>query len=464
MSSKGYKNKVNGWIYLAIEGSPRARGFAHGYALAAEIKEIFRMLDYRLMNVYGYTRAFLADVISAVYGSRIKENFPEFYHEMVGITKGVNKKGLPVVLADILLWNCYFSIESVMIKLPELVKADPELGLKYGHLFSQGHSTHVAITGIAEHCTAFMAVGSATRDGKIVCGHNTFSDYIDGQWGKVLLDIRPTTGNRIFMQTAPGCIASGTDFYVTSAGLICTETTIGGFNKFALGDPICCRIRQAMQYGSTLDECVAILRHNNGGDYACSWLLGDTRTNTILRLELGLTYTSVVKKTDGYFVGYNSPEDHRIRNLECVPGGHYDIRTHQGARRLRLMQLMDQYVGRIDVQIGKKILADHYDVYLKQENPCSRTCCGHYETDDRAFISGVGLPLPFQPRGTLDGIVCDTTMAEGMGFLARWGSSCGQPFDAPAYVKENAQWAEQEPYLKSRPTQPWTAFSVLTKN
>ena len=65
-----------------------------------------------------------------------------------------------------------------------------------------------------------------------------------------MLEIQPDKGNSIIMQTAPGCISSGTDYYVTSNGLICTETTIGGFSKFVLRDPICCRIRKAMQYGT----------------------------------------------------------------------------------------------------------------------------------------------------------------------------------------------------------------------
>ena len=44
-----------------------------------------------------------------------------------------------------------------------------------------------------------------------------------------MLDITPSekNSNRILMQSAAGWISSGTDFYVTSNGFICTETTIG---------------------------------------------------------------------------------------------------------------------------------------------------------------------------------------------------------------------------------------------
>ena len=75
-----------------------------------------------------------------------------------------------------------------------------------------------------------------------------------------MLSIKPSQGNAFIMQTAPGCIASGTDYYVNSRGMICTETTIGGFSKYRMGDPICCRIRQAVQYGKTLEDYVEILK------------------------------------------------------------------------------------------------------------------------------------------------------------------------------------------------------------
>jgi hypothetical protein len=31
-----------------------------------------------------------------------------------------------------------------------------------------------------DHCTGFMAVGSYTKDGKIICGHNTFDNFMTG--------------------------------------------------------------------------------------------------------------------------------------------------------------------------------------------------------------------------------------------------------------------------------------------
>ena len=461
----GIRYEKNGWIYLSTKGTAKERGYANGFLMAPELKEIFKMLDFNFMYGSGYSLQFFSEVISGLYGPQIKENYPEYYEEMEHIALGAKANGTHVSLDDIIMWNCYVSIDYLMGSISTLLPTNEKLYKKYGHLFPEGAGSSASSAeggrGAKDHCTAFMAVGSYTKDGKIVCGHNSFDNFIDGQYFNVMMDINPSKGNRILMQTAPGWISSGTDYYVTSGGIICSETTIGGFNKFRLKDPICCRIRKAMQYGNTLDECLNYIKQNNGGDYANSWLIGDTKTNTIMRIELGLDYINVEKKKDGYFIGFNATYDPRIRNLECNNTGYNDVRRHQGARKVRLTQLMKEYKGKIDVKIGEEILADHYDVYLNKVNPCSRTCCSHYELDERSFMSQADRPLPYQPRGALDGIVCDTTMAKKMSLMARWGSSCGTPFEKTKYCNQRIQWNDQEPYLHDRLYQPWTEFTVL---
>ena len=49
----GIRYEKNGWIYLSIKGSPKERGYAHGYLVAKEIKEAFRMLDFSFYEGYG---------------------------------------------------------------------------------------------------------------------------------------------------------------------------------------------------------------------------------------------------------------------------------------------------------------------------------------------------------------------------------------------------------------------------
>jgi hypothetical protein len=122
-----------------------------------------------------------------------------------------------------------------------------------------------------------------------------------------------------------------------------------------------------MQYANTLDEHVEYLNKGNSGGYANAWLIGDLNKNEIMRLELGLKYINVNKTKNGYFFGFNAAFDPRIRNIESNNSGFYDIRRHQGARNVRLYDLMEKHKGKINIPIAKEIISDHYDVYLKKK-------------------------------------------------------------------------------------------------
>ena len=216
-----------------------------------------------------------------------------------------------------------------------------------------------------------------------------------------------------------------------------------------------------MQYGKTLDEYCEILLHENSGDYANSWLFGDTNTNEILRIELGLKYHNIERTENGYFIGFNAPYDERIRNLEVNNSGFYDIRRHQGARLVRLGDLMDEHKGKLNIEVAKQIISDHYDVYLlKDDNPCSRTVCSHYDLDAREYMSQESRPKPYAPHGAVDGIVCDTALAKKMSFVGKFGASCDIGFNKDEFCKKHRQYEKFCPYLHDRPSEPWTEFTI----
>ena len=439
----GLSYNQDGWKYISIKGKPRERGYAYGYLCANDFKEIQKMLAFLMLEAYGMEWSYFVDKVSEDFKEMTKKDFHEFYEEMEGITEGLNAGGCKTTLDEIITWNFYLSISAWYS-----TKSD-------SHFSKEGG-------GSKDHCSAFMAVGKDwTEDGNIVCAHNSFSDFVDGQYAYIILDIQPEKGHRMIMQTSPCWIWSGTDFFVTSKGFIGTETTIGGFIPYEKKYPIGYRIRKAMQYANTLDEYCEILLHENSGDYANSWLFGDIHNNEILRIELGLKYHNIERTKNGYFIGFNSVYDERIRNLEVQNSGFYDIRRHQGARLVRLGDLMDKYKGKLNLDIAKKIISDHYDVYLeKEDNPCSRTVCSHYDLDAREYMSQSDRPKPYSPHGALDGIVCDTELAKKMSFLARWGNSCGIPFVKDEFCKKHRQYEKFCPYLKDRPTQEWSEFTV----
>lgn len=441
----GFSYDKNGWKYISIQGDPKERGFAYGYLCAKEFKEIQEVLKWYMFESYGYEWEYIVENINKTIYDKTKNDFYELFLEMQGISDGCNANGTKTSIEEIIAWNFYMSIPSWFKTITGTAKSKEGGG---------------PLEKSNDHCSCFIAVGDYTEDGEIVIGHNSFTDYLDGQLANVILDLNPTTGHRFIMQTSPCWIWSGTDFFITTAGIIGSETTIGGFQHYEPNYPIGYRIRTAMQYASYIDDYAKILIYNNSGDYANSWIIGDTKTNEIMRLELGLKYYNIAKTKNGYFIGFNAAMDPRIRNLEVKNSGFYDIRRHQGSRRVRLTELMKQYKGKININIAKKIMADHYDVYLKiDNNPCSRTICSHYDLDKREYMSQSDRPKPYSPQGAVDGKVCDAKLIKNMSFIARFGNSCGIPFDKNKFCSEHIQYSGFCRYLKDRPRQEWTHFS-----
>ncbi len=450
----------NGWHQISVWGEPYERGYAHGLLLAEEIKECFDTMKYALYDSHGLPIDFFVEASNFLFKSAIKNNFPKIFEELEGITDGARKNGSGVSLDEMVLLNNLLSIDYALSYLENNASKVHTMSPENKSLIkSIGKSTLEG--GADDRCSAFMAVGDYTKDGNICCGHNTFTNFVVGQFVNCIITVNPSKGDghKVMYQSSAGSICSGTDFFVTSNGFVGTETTIGGFFAYDNLDPICCRIRTCMQYARTMEDYIRFLEKNNSGDYANSWLIGDTKNNEIMRIELGLKYSNIERTKNGCFIGFNAPYDARIRNLECVNTGFDDIRRHQGARKVRLEELTEKYKGKIDTDIAKEIIGDHYDVYLHKENPCSRTCCSHYDLDDRAFMSQADRPLPYQPRGAVDGIVADTQMIKQGKFLAKWGSSCNIPFYVDKFMKNNIQWKRFAPYLKDRPNMPWTVFT-----
>jgi len=430
--ARAHRHEKHGWIYLHIEGEPRERGFQHGYLLAPEIRESLRVTKAGWEYHSAMDWPWLVEKAKKILAPKVDA---EDLAEIDGMVDGLRMAGVSTSRQELIAYNGIIELDAYWWpKEKEKMEKDSESSAR-------------------QSCSAFIATGSMTSDGGVVLGHNTMSGYEDA-FCNVILDLRPAKGHRILMQTLPGWIHSGTDFFITDAGLVGAETTIGGFKGFdEKGIPEFVRMRRAMQDTSSIDRWCAIMEKGNNGGYANAWLLGDVNTKEIARLELGLKHVKFEKKKEGYFVGSNVAEDLKILRFE-TSGDETDIRRSPIARRVRWKQLMEQYKGRIDLQRAKAFEADHFDSYLQKDNPGSRSLCGHVELDARALGSGA----PYAPKGTIDAKVVDTKMAKEMSFAARWGSACGTAFDARQFLAAHPQFDWMRDILKSRPSRPWTEF------
>jgi hypothetical protein len=243
----GIRYDINGFIYISIKGTPKERGYAYGKLVAQDMKQVFKIINFIVYNDTGMKWDYFIYLSNKYFKDKIKNTFPEFYQEMQGFAEGSNH-----TIDEIIAWNNYYTLtENFWGNLPEEEKKLLNLTTLNKPSSLEG--------GTKDRCSAFIAVGDWTEDTKIVCAHNNFSNFIDGQFAKYVIDIQPTNGNRILMLSSPGWIWSGTDFFVCSSGILGTETTIGGFISYENNIPISCRIRNAMQYGNTLDDYETML-------------------------------------------------------------------------------------------------------------------------------------------------------------------------------------------------------------
>lgn len=441
---KGWRFDQAGWIYVHIEGKPFERGKQYGFLVAQDYAAILRATKHMTFQTLGMPYEFFVQQAVRLNKGKIP---PEFLQEMAGFAAGCREAGVPATLEDIIGWNAWDGLTGYW-------------WLSHGYKLFRDDAPWGRAKG---HCSAFIATGDATADGQIVIGHTTFEDFWAGGMMNVILDLVPSKGHRILMQTAPGYVMSMSDFFVLGSGLVGLETTIIEINTYDLrGIAEWIRVRKAMQYAEDIEGFIRIMQNGNNGDNAASWLIGDTKTNEICRFEQGYVYQSVTKKKNGYFFGCNAVEDPRIRNLECTGVGYNDIRRQTGGRRTRWPQLLDKYYGKIDAKLGMKMLADTWDVYHKRDRGGANTICAMYDLDPRrSFSSQSGCwPDPYSPAGSQDGKVATSALVKQMAMWARWGRANGAPFKAAEFLKEHPQWAWQKPFLKDRPRQPYVLFKA----
>lgn len=426
------RHDKHGWVYLHIEGPPRERGFQHGYLLAKEISQSLHATKEVWQYESGMDWPWLVEKSKTILGPGVDA---ENLAEIDGMVEGLRIAGVDTSRHELVAYNGIIELSAYWWpKEKEKLQTDSPSPSK-------------------QSCSAFVATGSATADGGVVLGHNTMGGYADSCWN-VILDVQPAKGHRILMQSGPGWIHSGTDFFITDAGLVGAETTIGGFKGFdEKGIPEFVRMRRAAQDASSIDAWCEIMKKGNNGGYANAWLLGDVNTKEIARLELGLKHVRLERKKDGYFVGSNVAEDLKILRFE-TSRKETDIRLSSVARRVRWKQLMAQHAGKINLELAKAMEADHFDSYLQKDNPGGRSLCGHDDLDAETY----GPDIPFTPSGTIDAKVVDTRMAREMSFAARWGSACGAAFDAQKFLAAHPQFDWMHGILKSRPSRPWTEF------
>ena len=426
-----------GWTYVRLEGTPSDIGFQHGYLLAPEIADTRQVIALQLQHDTKKDWAFFRAAGRDVLWPHIEQ---EYRDELQGIADGVKAKGGTLDLWDIVAMNGY-------LEWPY-----------YTEQYDKLHPPTSASRSVrGDHCSAFVATGRYTKDGKVVIAHNNWSGYIDGERWTIAFDVHPAHGHHLLMDGLPGLIHSADDFGVNDAGIVITETTISGFAGFDVnGVPEFVRARKAMQYSESIDDVARIFKDGNNGGYANDWLIADTRKNEIASLELGLKHVTLERKADGYFVGSNYPINPQLAADETS----FDLKNmglSANARHKRWVQLMEENKGRIDLAEAHAFLADHVDSTSGKTEPSERTLCGHIDASPRG--SGSWQP-PFGIAGAVQNKATDAALAAKMSFTAAAGHACGQDFLVADHLKAHPEFAWELPLLHDMKAQGWTTINA----
>jgi hypothetical protein len=402
----------------------------HGVALAEKIIYSLDLDRIYVKKTYGRDWQFFRETAVKLFQSHLNSDEEA---ELRAVAQGVGKK-FPgkCDFIDILAHNGLFDSASYHSWLANKAKPANPLAL---------------------HCSAFAAVGSFTRNGEIIMGHNTWFPYIFAESGfNTIIHIEPERGRDFIMQTRPGFIFSGSDWYLNSAGLAVCETTISGFNRFKPdGVPLFLRARRAIQNASSLKEWSSIMRSRGNGGYASTWLVADAGSNKLLKLELGAGAYKMESTSDGYYGSSNLALDSQVRRETSFD---YSDRSSSGVARMkRWNEALPKAKQQLDVRMGKRLLADHVDSSSGKVNPSRNSICGHVENDPRGLPEwGCG---PYYPQGAFDAKIVTSTLLKKFSFYAKWGKSCGSDFNAQYFLKRHPEYSWQAPYLRSIRSRSW---------
>lgn len=356
----GYRYPQAGWIYLHIEGKPYDRGYQHGYLMA---NEIARYIDRCAAELDAKSRpAAWRNGRTAADALFLRGFDEEILEEMKGIADGAAAAGAkydgrPVDLVDIVAAN-------TITELGELnwaVRMTPT-GLEGLGLVAPDYARPKRENAITERCSAFAATGKATRDGHMVIAHTTWWPLTLAEQTNVMLEVQPVKGHRVLMQSYPGGIQSGTDWYQNDVGVVLTETTIRQSPFHREGTPVAYRARKAIQYGDNVDKVVEHLSTKNNGLYTNEWLIGDAKNDEIAMFELGTNKTKLWRSsknewfggTEGFYWGCNNAKDMDVR-LEYVPdpkGRPEHLPMIPAPRDIKWREMYRQYKGEIDEQFA----------------------------------------------------------------------------------------------------------------
>ena len=291
-----FRYEDRGWIFVHVEGAPYARGRQFGKLVSDEIAAYIQKLSIRRDAkdpAHGW--AALRTLADALMLRRFD---PEFLEEMKGIADGAAAAGAEVHGRKVDLAR---RRHDELRDRPRLDGGRPPGDAERRHRPDASSRPRTSSPSPTASTSARRSPRpgpppptAAPSSSRSSCG--TATPASTSTWS---LDVVPEKGHRFVMQTFPGGIHSGTDFYMNDAGILIGETTVAA-------DPV--RRRRARRRAtasarpsstrSSIDEVAAILREKNNGMYTNDWTLADVKRDESAILLLGTAQSKLWRSTD----------------------------------------------------------------------------------------------------------------------------------------------------------------------
>ncbi|CAG4956869.1 unnamed protein product [Colias eurytheme] len=358
-----YSNEINstGWAFLELhttaDSSDEKQAYAAGFLEGYLTRDLIWMHWQNMLKGYCYNKTdvcgliedyvdkneeYLADMINSYpddpYWYQVKLYKIQLEGLAVGYNQATSQPYEWLTARDILWINMLGDLDDLAFALT-MPTLTPE-GLLFG-----------------EHCSGLVKLLPDLSD--LFTSHVTWNSYqsmLRVQKMYVLNyrtspnDPRPLPGRKMSLTSYPAFIQSTDDWYITSAGLVAAETTIGNSNRtlFSLVQPTgqvmeFVRAMIATRLAKSGREWVEIFRQHNSGTYNNQWYIVDykkfkSKTDVSAgKIEDGLLWvieqlpgnteaadlTEELKRTT-YFPSYNIAYFPRIFNLS---GGNERVAT-----------------------------------------------------------------------------------------------------------------------------------------
>ena len=158
-NNKTRKNisQSSGWITVKVSGSYYDMGYQHGSILCKQIEKAKEVMKSLVKTNYKIS---LSDYVKKCV-SLVKESdkWKNIFDELRGIRDGCSSA---MSLDELIAWNMYLSMDEILNKR------------------------------LVQRCSAFIATGSKTVDGKILMAHNTHCDYASGFISNIVMHLHPS--------------------------------------------------------------------------------------------------------------------------------------------------------------------------------------------------------------------------------------------------------------------------------